>query len=64
MFQYLNGISETKLNNLYKAMLYSARSILEEHLTLESTVNYDLTRCTNMQDNIKLMKKLYKVGVI
>lgn len=64
IFKYLNGISETKLNNLYKAMLYSARSILEEYQALEKVVNYDLTRCTNMQDNIKLMKKMYKDGVI
>lgn len=59
---YLNNISETKLRNLYKAMLLSSKGLLESDFPLDELIFKILNEKSNMQNNIKEMKKLYKEG--
>jgi len=62
---YLNTTSDTKLLNLYKSILISSKEIIgSSELTLEQQIDRILMDSTNMQDNIKLMKKLYKDGLL
>lgn len=59
---YLNNISETKLRNLYNAMIISSKELLESDLPLEELIFKILNEKSNMQNNIKEMKRLYKEG--
>lgn len=59
---YLNNISETKLRNFYKAMLLSSKGLLESDFPLDELIFKILNEKSNMQNNIKEMKKLYKEG--
>lgn len=59
---YLNNISDTKLKNLYKAMIFSSQELLKSDLSLEELIFRILKEKSNMQNNIKEMKKLYKEG--
>lgn len=59
---YLNNISETKLKNLYNTMVLSSQELLNLDLALDELVFKILNEKTNMQNNIKEMKKLYKEG--
>lgn len=58
--KYLNGISETKIKNLYKSMILYASEIENKDAKLEEILYSLLNNNTNMQNNIKIMKKLYK----
>ena len=60
--QYLSTLSDTKLVNLYKSMIISSREEDSEKLLLDSYLNQTLNNKTNMQNNIKTMKKLFKDG--
>ena len=65
VINYLNTISDTKLLNLYKSIiLYSKDIISSDTLTLDKQIDKILSTGTNMQNNIKLMKKLYKDGYL
>lgn len=59
---YLNNISDTKLRNLYNAMIISSKELLESDLPLEELIFKILNEKSNMQNNIKEMKRLYKEG--
>lgn len=60
--KYLNSISETKIKNLYKAMLLSSKELINEHESLDENIYRLLNYNTNMQNNIKIMKKMYHDG--
>lgn len=60
--QYLSTLSDTKLVNLYKSMIISSREEDSEKLLLDSYLNQTLNNKTNMQNNIKTMKKLFNDG--
>lgn len=57
-YNYLANISDTKIKNLYEALLYEFKS----HSTEDIFANIDnvLNASSNMQKNISLMKTLYK----
>lgn len=60
---YLNGISETKIKNLYNSMILDSQEFLaDSNLQLEEVLFKILNDKTNMQNNIKKMKKLYREG--
>ena len=59
---YLNNISDTKLRNLYNAMIISSKELLGSDLPLEELLFKMLNEKSNMQNNIKEMKRLYKEG--
>ena len=59
---YLNNISETKLRNLYNTMILSSKELLQTDLPLEELIFKKKKKKSNMQNNIKEMKKLYKAG--
>ena len=61
---YLNGISETKIKNLYKSMILNASEIENKDAKLEENLYSLLNYNTNMQNNIKIMKKMYKDGLL
>lgn len=61
IIDYINGISQTKLDNLYKAMIMNAMDIIDSN-SIDKQINDILVRTTNMQNNIKVMKKMYKEG--
>lgn len=61
IMNYLMNISDTKLKNLYKSMLISTKDILDVN-HLDELLFQILNNKTNMQKNIKTMKKLYKDG--
>lgn len=64
IIDYLSTISNTKLNNLYKTILYSSKEIIKQDMPLDMQIDKILIRGTNMQENIKLMKTLYKKGML
>lgn len=59
---YLNGISDTKIKNLYKAMILGAKEFDKPDVELDKILYSMLNYNTNMQNNIKMMKKMYKEG--
>ena len=61
-YQFLSNISDTKIKNLYNSMIISAREMYREDLPIDEILNQILRQTTNMQDNINIMKKLYKSG--
>ncbi len=61
-FEYLKNISKTKIKNLYASMLYSSRELLNDCSCLTKVLNDILVKNTNMQNNIKCMKRMYKEG--
>lgn len=61
IMNYLTSISDTKLKNLYKSMILSSRERLQ-NLSIDEAIFQMLNCETNMQNNIKMMKKLYKEG--
>ncbi len=61
IIDYINKISQTKLDNLYKSMIMSAKDIIDNN-SVDKQINDILIRTTNMQNNIKVMKKMYKEG--
>lgn len=62
--QYLSTISNTKLVNLYKSMIISSREKANNELSLDSYIYQTLNIETNMQNNIKTMKKLFRNGML
>ena len=60
VMNYLIGISNTKIENLYKAMILSSRDMTNNIATFDECVFEILNNETRMQTNIKTMKKLYK----
>ena len=61
---YLNGISETKIKNLYKSMILNASELINPDAKIEEILYILLNYNTNMQNNIKIMKKMYKGGLL
>lgn len=61
---YLNGISETKIKNLYKSMILNASELINPDTKIEEILYILLNYNTNMQNNIKIMKKMYKGGLL
>lgn len=61
---YLNGISETKIKNLYKSMILNASELINPAAKIEENLYSLLNYNTNMQNNIKIMKKMYKDGLL
>ena len=61
---YLTGISETKIKNLYKSMILNASKLINSNAKLEENLYSLLNYNTNMQNNIKIMKKMYKDGLL
>lgn len=61
---YLKNISNTRIDNLYRSLIISSRQILEldSDMQLNMLIYKVLDKSTNMQNNIKIMKKLYKEG--
>lgn len=57
---YLNGISETKIRNLYKSMILNASELINPDAKIEENLYNLLNYNTNMQNSIKIMKKMYK----
>lgn len=59
-YNYLVNISDTKLKNLYEALLYDGSEKQNENIftNIESILNSS----SNMKKNISLMKTLYKKG--
>lgn len=65
VIDYLNSISSTKLNNLYKVLLESSKELIEcKNIDLDEQISNILIDCTNMQENIKTMKKMFKNGLL
>lgn len=60
--EYLTNISDTKLRNLYRTMIAMAHELETEDLSLDEMIYSALHEDTNMQNNIKTMKKLYREG--
>lgn len=61
-FEYLKNISKTKIKNLYMSMLLSSKEMVNDCSYLSSLLSSVLIENTNMQNNIKSMKKMYKEG--
>ncbi len=59
-YNYLVNISDTKLKNLYEALLYEGKEKQDENIF--SNIDNILSSSSNMQKNISMMKKLYKNG--
>lgn len=57
--RYLNNISNTKLKNLYKSMVISAQDLINNNFFSDELIYEILSKQTNMQNNIKIMKKMY-----
>lgn len=65
IYDYLSKASSTKLLNLYKSIIISSKDLINyKKLSLEEQIDKILIDNTNMQENIKLMKKLYKEGLL
>lgn len=62
IMNYLNGISDTKIKNLYKSMLLNAEELINDNDSLEENLYRLLSYNTNMQNNIKVMKKMFNDG--
>ena len=60
---FLSTISDTKLKNLYKSMIMEANQYLEQEISAK-TLNEAIDKSTNMQNNIKVMKRYYKEGLL
>lgn len=61
-YRFLANISDTKVKNLYNSMIISAHEICDSDLPIDEMLYRILNQSTNMQENIKIMKKLYKTG--
>ncbi len=59
-YNYLANISDTKIKNLYEALLYESKSYSIEDIF--ANIDNALNTSSNMQKNISLMKTLYKNG--
>ncbi len=59
-YEYLNNISNPKIINLYKSMIISAREMYNEDIPFDEMLYQILKDGTNMQSNIKTMKRLNK----
>lgn len=65
VIDYLNSISNTKLDNLYKVLINSSIELLgNSNINLDEQISNILISCANMQENVKIMKKLYKKGLL
>lgn len=62
IMNYLTSISDARLSNLYKSMILSSKSRINNDYELEDIINSILVNETRMQENIKIMKKLFKDG--
>ena len=60
---YLNNISNTKLKNLYLSMIVNSKDYLN-YDDISYSINNLLNKSTNMQNNIKIMKKYFKDGML
>lgn len=60
---YLNTISETKIKNLYKAMILDSKQYINDE-NFAKSLNDAIVKSTNMQNNIRVMKKYYKEGLL
>ena len=60
---YLSTISDTKLRNLYKSMILNTREYLDM-LKKDMSLSSAIDRGSNMQNNIKVMKRYYKEGLL
>ena len=60
--EYLTNISDTRLKNLYKTMVLSGEEVVDLDISLDKKIYKILNEKTNMQNNIKTMKKLFREG--
>lgn len=56
---YLKNISDTKLKNLYDALILSSKDLTKKDYEFDRLISEMLKKETNIQNNIKTMKKLY-----
>lgn len=61
--KYLNTISDTKIKNLYKSIILDSKQCIDYEDFVKS-LNIAIEKSTNMQNNIKVMKKYYKGGLL
>lgn len=52
-------ISDTKIKNLYKSMILESKQYIDDEDFVKS-LNAAIEKSTNMQNNIKVMKRYYK----